>query len=88
MHKPEGCCYPDCFSCPLPDCEYEEEDLRKDLQAELMRQKRKADPEKYRQYARMQRQRLEQRDPGHYARQKRRWRKKQAQKKEETKNAN
>lgn len=40
MHKPEGCCYPDCFSCPLPDCEYDEEDRIKDEVAEKVRIRR------------------------------------------------
>ena len=46
MHKPDGCIYPDCFNCPLPDCEYEEEDLKKDLIAQKMRDKRRAQKEK------------------------------------------
>ena len=68
MHKPEGCTYPNCFVCPLPDCEYEEEDLKRDQQAEKMRMQRKAKPEQYRNAQRLRRQRMEAKDPGHAAR--------------------
>lgn len=28
MSKPKGCCYPDCFVCPLDDCYYDDDELR------------------------------------------------------------
>lgn len=68
MHKPDGCTYPDCFSCTLPDCEYEEEDLIKDEKAKQMRERRAAKPEQYRNAQRLRRQRMEAKDPGHAAR--------------------
>lgn len=68
MHKPEGCTYPDCFSCEMPDCEYSDEDIRLDRQAENMRRRRAAKPEQYLLAARRRRALMELRDPGHYAR--------------------
>ena len=68
MHKPENCTYPDCFHCPLPDCEYSESDRQKDKWAADMRRKRHTKPEQYLNAQRAYRARVELRDPGHYAR--------------------
>ena len=68
MHRPDGCTYPNCFECKLSDCQYSDEDMKKDRVAERVRQKRAANPERFRAAARMQRKRMEERDPGHYAR--------------------
>lgn len=41
----KDCNYPKCTECTLPDCEMDE----KDIQAMLVRRRRRLDPEKYRQ---------------------------------------
>lgn len=67
-HKPDGCTYPMCTSCKLPDCQYTAEQIRLDNQAESMRKRRHAKPYQYLWAQRMQKLRMEKRDPGHYAR--------------------
>ena len=68
VYKPEGCTYPDCFSCRLPDCEYDDEQIRLDEQAARAKKRRHANPEHYLAAQRRQKALMEQRDPGHYAR--------------------
>ncbi len=80
MHKPDGCTYPDCFSCQLPDCSYSEREIFLDRQAANMRKRRKAKPEQYLAAQRRQRAAMEAKDPGHYARLAREYRKRKKQK--------
>ena len=68
MYKPENCTYPDCFHCPLPDCEYSETDRLRDKWAADMRRKRRERPEQYLNAQRAYKARVELRDPGHFAR--------------------
>ena len=79
MYKPEGCTYPDCFVCGLPDCNYDDNAIRLDTQAAAMRRRRAAKPYQYLWSQRMQKLRMEKRDPGHYARLQREYRKRKAQ---------
>ena len=39
--KPKNCCYPDCFHCVLPDCEWQ--DMERDIQNEKRRERYHAD---------------------------------------------
>ena len=68
MHKPDGCMFPNCFQCKLHDCQYDEDMIRKDKQAADKRRRRAAKPYQYLWAQRMQKLRMEKRDPGHYAR--------------------
>ena len=68
MHKPDGCTFPNCFTCQLSDCEYTEEMICRDKHAAEMRRRRATKPNQYREAQRRRRALMEQRDPGHYAR--------------------
>lgn len=34
-NKPVGCCYPNCFDCPLDDCHYDIEETENELAEEI-----------------------------------------------------